>query len=101
MRHLLLRFGLHFIAASFIVLASSAVLWSVWRRLDWHIRSSKQYLAFLVIVAIPSAALPALREVFDVAAGQSLLKAVSDYVSWFSGATFSCWLLYRLRRGGF
>lgn len=101
MKHLLARFALHFISAGFIVLVSSSVLWAVWRRLDWHVRSRPQYLAFLILVAIPTAALPSLREAFDVAAGQTLLKAVLDYVSWFSGAGLSCWLLYRLRRGGF
>lgn len=37
----------------------------------------------------------ALREAWDVAHGQPLWKAFTDYLSWFLGCAFSAWLLYR------
>ena len=40
-------------------------------------------------------AVAVLREAYDVWRGQSLTKAVTDYVSWACGCAFSAWGLYR------
>jgi hypothetical protein len=99
--HILFRFGLHFLAAGFISACTYAVCSWLWRKLDWPLRRQAQQVVFLIFTCLPVALIPSLREAFDVAAGQPILKAATDYVSWFAGTGFMAWLLYRIRRGGF
>ena len=109
--HILARFGLHFMASFMLVVFSYVALRWWWGRLEWRLdtvgmstevlqRALRVWrwrgITFAVLCAIPSAFIPPMREIFDVAAGGLLLKSITDYVSWFGGSGVASWLLYRL-----
>ena len=96
MIHMLERFVIHFASSGMLVMITYFLLRSLWRRLVWRILEKRQAVVFAVICAVPTAFIPPLREAFDVAAGQPLLKAVTDYISWFAGAGVASWLAYRI-----
>ncbi len=97
--HIIIRFFLHFISSAFFVLATYLYAQWEWRRLGWYIRGRRAAMVFAVICSLPTAFIPPLREAFDVAAGQPVLKAVTDYISWFLGSSMASWMIYRLRKG--
>ena len=90
------RFLIHFFSSGMLLLATHFLLRAEWRRLGWVIGDKRAAVVFTIICALPTALIPPLREAFDVAAGQPLLKAVTDYVSWFAGAGVASWLAYRI-----
>jgi hypothetical protein len=96
---IILRFLLHCIASAFFVLLTYLYAQWEWRQLGWFVRGRRAAIVFAVICALPTAFLPPLREALDVAAGQPVLKAVTDYISWFLGSGVASWMVYRLRKG--
>lgn len=95
MAHALDRALIHFFASAGIVLVSLIVLRFVQRKKAWPWLPTG-FQAQLVFVAVSVFAVSALREAFDVAAGQGVAKAVSDYASWAIGCGCSVWGLWRL-----
>lgn len=99
--HILDRFTIHFFAStSLVLLATFALAW-----LDRRPPSAQ--LSLFVPSTVPSRltlaaalvwALSMLREGWDVAHGQTLLKAGADHLSWLLGVGVSAWGLYRFWR---
>lgn len=86
MLHIAERFLIHFFSSAGLVLAAFHLLGWLQRRSrfvpeGWRARLA---LAGLAVFAVST-----LREAYDVHAGQSLLKAVADYLSWLSGTALS------------
>jgi len=53
----------------------------------------------LVIASLVVAAVMPLREVYDVLQGNQVwFKAPFDQLSWFTGAAFGAWAIYRLKK---
>ena len=95
MWHALGRGIIHFFSSAGIVLVGLIVLRFVQRKKAWPWLPAN-FQAQLVFVAVCVFAGSALREAFDVAAGQGIGKAVSDYASWALGTGCSAWGLWRL-----
>ena len=95
--HILDRAVIHFFSSCGICLCAFIVLHWVQRKkqLSW-LPATVQ--AQLVLVAVAVFAGSTLREAYDVNAGQSLGKAVADYLSWAAGVTCSIWGLWRFRQ---
>lgn len=94
MAHIIDRFIIHFAASTFGVLALFFALRFLFRKRPSRWFSSER-LHLLVTSALIVAASASLREPFDVAHGQSLVKALSDFISWYGGCTAAVWGLYR------
>lgn len=96
MMHIIDRFLIHFFASMGIVTAGLFALRCVQRKTQWawlpHLIQPQ-----LILVSLAVFAVSALREAYDVANGQSLVKAITDYVSWAGGCTVSAWALWRVR----
>jgi len=92
--HILGRALLHFVSSTFAVLALFFALRFLFRKKPsrWF---SAERLHLLVTSALFVAAAASLREPFDVAAGQTTVKAVCDFVSWYAGVGVTVWALYR------
>ncbi len=98
MRHILDRFVLHLFASPGVLLASSFALAMLCRKKTtwtWLPQTRNQQ---IVLAAVCVFAGSALREAWDVAHGQSLVKAFFDYASWFSGCSLGVWALFRLQK---
>lgn len=97
MMHILDRALIHFFASAGVVVACLFVLRTVERRTKWpwlpHMLQAQ-----LVFVALCVFCGAALREAYDVAQGQTLAKAISDYVSWALGCGCSAWALWRVAK---
>jgi len=96
MWHALGRGISHFFSSAGVVMLTFFVLRWVQRHKQWPWLPA-EFRAQLVFVAVCVFAGTALREAWDVAAGQSVAKAVSDYASWALGCTASVWGLWRIR----
>ncbi len=94
--HILDRGIIHFFSSAGVLLCCFCVLRFVHRKKQWAWLPG-EFRAQLLFAAICVFAGSALREAFDVAGGQSLAKAVTDYLSWFLGCGVSTWGLWRLR----
>ncbi len=94
--HILDRFAIHFVSATALVLCAATALrvaakrWSQWLPADWRHR--------LVIAGLTVFAISTMREAWDVAHGQLLIKAFVDYASWVCGCGFGVWGLYRFKK---
>jgi hypothetical protein len=64
--------------------------------LNWLQRKTKWYP--YIVTGILLFSITATREAWDVAHGQPLIKAFTDYASWIVGAGFSAWGLYRFKK---
>lgn len=97
--HIFERFIIHFVAATFALLAFFFAL-RYWTRRNTKSRIfiSPDINHLLVTSALLVFALFTLREPFDVAGGQIWYKAIFDQVSWFAGAAVSAFGLYRFRK---
>ena len=96
MMHALDRALIHFFASAGIVLLSLFVLRFVQKKKAWP-WLPVMLQAQLVFVGVCVFAVSALREAYDVAQGQSMAKAISDYASWALGCLASIWGLWRFR----
>ena len=94
--HILDRMTIHFFASSGVVLLSFFVLHFVQRKKQWEWLPSMTQ-PQLILVAVSVFAASALREAWDVSAGQSVGKAIADYCSWAAGVTCAVWGLWRFR----
>ena len=97
MIHILDRFVIHLFASGGAVLAVLFTLRYFLRRLPtpWLPQTIP---AQLVFGAVSIFAAAALREAWDVAHGQSLAKAFTDYASWAAGCGLAAWGLIRVWR---
>ena len=97
MAHILNRALIHFFASCGIVVCSLFIVQTLARRFKWPwLPGTLQ--PQLVFVAVCVFAVAALCEAFDVAAGQSIGKAVADYASWAAGCGCSVWALWRIAK---
>lgn len=91
--HILDRFAVHFFASmSLVLLAFFAVRHFTPKARGWLPDEWKEQLALAGLLVF---AFSTLREAWDVAHGQTLLKAFTDYASWLLGCGGSVWGLYR------
>lgn len=95
MLHILDRFIIHFFASAGVMLCALFALRWVRRRFikTWLPSEPTTQLLFCAIAIFAGSA---LREAYDVHAGQTLTKAIFDYISWAAGCGVSAWGLYRL-----
>lgn len=94
--HVLDRFIVHFFSASSLVMLTFFAL----RTLDRRIRSEwlpDDWKPLLGLAAVTVFAVASLREAWDVAQGQALGKALTDYASWLLGCGVSTWGLARFK----
>ena len=96
MLHVLDRFVIHFFSSGGILLCCFFVLHFVQRKKQW-IWLPALMQPQLLLVGVCVFAGSALREAYDVHAGQTLVKAIIDYVSWAAGCACSIWGLWRFR----
>ena len=98
MAHIFDRFLIHFFASAGICLCALFAIQFCQRKykLTWL---PSEFKPQLIVAAIAVFAGTALREAFDVAAGQTVAKAITDYLSWAFGCAVSIWALYRLKQG--
>lgn len=98
MLHILERGIIHFFASGSLVLAVF-LAYSYWTK---HNAKAAEWLpsgkALLVFSALSVFALASLREPIDVALGQSVTKAFTDFTSWILGTGVSAWGLYRFKK---
>jgi hypothetical protein len=88
--HILERAILHiFSAASVYLLAFFALAWAMRRNAERTMQ---------ILPGLVGALAIALREPFDVANGQPVLKVITDYLSWLVGMTLAIWALTRYRK---
>ncbi len=88
--HIAARFVIHFVASAFCYLAALAG----YRFVD----SRWPYWTEVSVPAVLVFAVAVLREPFDVAHGQSLTKAVFDFISRGGGLAFTVWGIAWLKR---
>ena len=92
--HILERAAIHFFSSAGVYLLALWGFWELERRAAWWPQLKGWW--ELILPALVSFLFISLREVFDVAAGGSPLKSVSDWLSWILGLGLSVWGLYRL-----
>jgi hypothetical protein len=92
--HIIDRFVIHFTAATSLVLMLAIGFRYLSRRSKsaWFPHSMHQTLVYAAMTVF---AMSTLREALDVANGQPLAKAFTDYASWLLGTGFAAWGLYR------
>jgi hypothetical protein len=95
MGHIAERFVIHFFSSCGVVLCVLLVLRMIQRRKPSKFLPSMigQQLVFAALAVFAAST---LREAWDVHQGQTVTKAVFDYISWLSGAGLSAWGLYRI-----
>lgn len=98
MLHILERGVIHFFASGSLVLATF-LLYSYWSKRntkasEW-LPNGKSLLAFSALSVF---AIASLREPIDVALGQTVTKAITDFTSWILGTGVSAWGLYRFKK---
>ena len=99
-QYILDRSAFHFTSAVTLVLMSSIIIRTI-KRLLIKINSKKEgwlpdsMQNTLIMAALFVFSFSTLREAWDVARGQLLIKAFIDYFSWFLGVVSGCWWLHR------
>ena len=91
--HILERFFIHVFASASLVLGSTWLIRVVAKKLPRFVPA--HWMHQLVLAALLVFAFSTLREAYDVAQGQPLVKAFTDYASWLLGCGGSVWLIYR------
>lgn len=92
--HILERGMIHFFSSAGVTLIALWGFWTLERKASWWPQLHGWW--ELILPATVSFLCISLREVFDVAAGGSILKSVCDWLSWLLGLGVSVWALYRL-----
>jgi hypothetical protein len=92
--HILDRCAIHFASATSLVLMLAIAYRYAYRRTQspWLPHSMPETLVYSGLTLFAAST---LREAWDVANGQSVLKAFTDYLSWLLGSGFGVWGLYR------
>jgi len=86
------------------IYASAGVVLMTLITLRWYCRKwptpwlPQLFQTQVLIAALLVFAFSALREAWDVSQGQPVIKAFTDYASWFIGCGLSSWGLYRIRQ---
>mgnify|MGYP001610261558 CR=1 FL=1 len=88
--HILERALLHIVASTFLVVA--AYFFNRFAQRKWPEWIPIGVAGLLVFSLIP------LREAYDVGAGQPVIKALTDQLSWLLGTAGSAYAIYRLKR---
>jgi hypothetical protein len=91
--HILDRFFIHFFASTSLVLLAATGVRVAAKKLPRF--APPYWMHQLVIAALLVFAFSTLREAVDVAHGQPLVKAFTDYASWLLGSGVSVWAIYR------
>lgn len=93
--HIVERFIIHLFSAMGLVVGTFFAFQSIHRRLksSWLPSNigGRLLLSGLLVFGIT-----AMREAYDVANGQPLVKAFTDYASWLIGLGLGIWATYRL-----
>ena len=100
MAHILERFFIHMISATFVTLGIYFAL-SYWLRTNAKVSQwiSLEHKHLLVVSALIVFALLPLREPYDIWAGNnSIIKSCFDQFSWLLGASLAAWGLYRFKK---
>ena len=94
--HILERAVIHFFSACSLVMLTFFALRTARRKwkTSWLPDSFRER---LLLAAICVFALSTMREAWDVANGQALIKAFTDYASWLTGCGVATWGLYRFK----
>lgn len=95
MAHILDRFAIHFFSSAGIVMCALFALRYASRKLNTAFLP-QTLRTQLVFAALTVFAFATLREAWDVHQGQSIVKAFTDYTSWFLGCGCSAYGLHRL-----
>lgn len=97
--HILERATIHFFSSMSLVMLAFFGLRTAARksRSAWIPAAWRQQ---LLIAAIAIFAASTLREAYDVANGQPLVKAFTDNLSWLAGCGCAAWGLYRFKLSG-
>ena len=92
--HILERAVIHFFSSSGVYLIALWGFWLLERKVKWwpQLRGWRE----LILPAVLSFLLISTREIFDMAAGGSVVKSVCDWLSWLLGLGVSVWAVYRL-----
>jgi membrane-anchored glycerophosphoryl diester phosphodiesterase (GDPDase) len=99
MLHIFVRFVLHFVASTALVLIVFLAL-RYWGRQNCKVKNwiSGIHQHLLVTSALIVFSLATLREPLDIYYGAEVwYKAIFDQVSWFLGAAVSAWGLFRFK----
>jgi|PlaIllAssembly_1097288.scaffolds.fasta_scaffold558905_1 hypothetical protein len=97
MLHTVERFVIHFFSSAGVLLCALFALRFAARKIKTAFLPDT-YARQLLFCAVAVFCGAALREAIDVHYGQSLTKAIFDYISWAAGCGCSIWALVRLRR---
>lgn len=93
--HLIMeRASIHFASATSLVMITAVWVRFLQRKTHskWLPKSMYQTLIYAGLTVF---AISTMREAYDVAHGQPLVKAFTDYASWLVGTGFGAWGLYR------
>ena len=88
------RFVIHFFSSAGVWLIALWGFWLLERKVRWWPAPGGWW--ELILPALLSFVGISFREVFDVAGGQPVAKAVSDWLSWVLGLGAAAWAFYRL-----
>ena len=92
------RFVIHFFAStSLVALAFFFIRWIVRKLQSSHPVDLMRWFP-IVLSGLLVFAVSATREAVDVANGQPLIKAFTDYLSWFLGCAASVYAIHRLTK---
>lgn len=94
--HIIDRGTIHFFSSMSLVMLAFFAFRTAARRSHsaWLPAAWRQHLLFAAVAVF---AVSTLREAYDVANGQPLVKAFTDYGSWLLGCGASAWGLYRFK----
>ena len=92
--HIFERGVIHFFSSAGVYLCALFGFWALERKVRWW--PDLKGWGELVVPAFFSFLFISNREVFDVAAGGSVIKSVCDWISWILGLGMSVWALYRI-----
>ena len=95
--HIIERFAIHFFSSAGVLMCALFALRFGQRRLKTKFLPDA-FTTQMVFCSVVVLLFAFGREAFDVHYGQSLGKAIADYVSWLAGCGCSIWGLTRLRR---
>jgi len=91
--HILDRAALHFFMSAGVQLIGLHGFWYLERK-GW-MPPLKGWLNY-ILPAVLSFAIISMREPFDVAEGQLLIKVITDWISWLCGLAAAIYALYRI-----
>lgn len=94
--HIVERSIIHLFSAMGAVVCAFFALQTLYRRLDNNSWLPSNIGGRLLLAGLIVFGITAMREAWDVANGQPLIKAFTDYASWLVGLGLGIWATYRL-----